>query len=217
MRNTAAASMTLEEARDAATAYVKRQLRRLSGLAVLGGGSFILASLATWNIADPSLNHASGNPVTNAMGPFGAILADILTQSFGIAAMMALVPLFSIGWTMARGKPGRTGRARGLAWLGFTLSAAGARAALPVTASWALPTGLGGVFGELVLKPWALFAGQYPSGAAHSARSAWRSSGWSASAALKISLTPTMRAGPSPPCLALSPIIASACRRACAG
>ena len=55
----------LDDARERAADYVRRLVLRLAGLALALAGLFVLLALATWNVTDPSLSHATGNPVTN--------------------------------------------------------------------------------------------------------------------------------------------------------
>ncbi|NJR13413.1 MAG: cell division protein FtsK, partial [Phyllobacteriaceae bacterium] len=105
MRSQVSASLVVEQARGAVVDFARRQLARLAGVACIGAALFGTGALATWNIADPSLNHATGNPVTNALGPFGAIFGDLATQLFGIGALVALLPLAALGVTLARGLP----------------------------------------------------------------------------------------------------------------
>ncbi len=64
------------------------------GLAVLG--VVLFAALVTYRADDPSLNHLSDAPPQNALGFFGATLADMLQQTVGW--MSALVVCASFGW-----------------------------------------------------------------------------------------------------------------------
>ena len=45
-------------------------------LAVLTAAGWL--SLMTWSAQDPSLTHAAGGTTRNLMGPFGAIVSDLL-------------------------------------------------------------------------------------------------------------------------------------------
>ncbi|WP_173934164.1 DNA translocase FtsK [Chelativorans sp. Marseille-P2723] len=145
-------------------AFLRRQAMRGVGLLLLVLVSFCLTSLATWNVADPSFSHATDNPVTNVMGYPGAIYSDIAMQFFGIAAVASLVPAVFWGIILAGAhgldRPGR----RAAAWLAGSLLAAGAAGCISPTATWPLPTGLGGVFGDMVLALPAMAIGDYPSG-----------------------------------------------------
>src|ERR671933_813582 len=63
-----------------------RRMQEGAGLAVILAAALLGASLASWSIADPSLNHATGAPVRNLLGRPGAFLADPLMQALGLAA-----------------------------------------------------------------------------------------------------------------------------------
>ena len=63
----------------------------------------LAASLATWSVSDPSFNHATGGQVRNALGTPGAVLADILMQTIGLATAVFLIPLVLWGWRLLTG------------------------------------------------------------------------------------------------------------------
>ncbi len=69
-----------------------RQIGVFIGLGLLGFIIFCVFALATWNVADPSLTHASTNEVTNLMGWMGAIFSDFIMQFFGLASLSVLLP-----------------------------------------------------------------------------------------------------------------------------
>ncbi|EBW2353261.1 hypothetical protein C9W97_25285, partial [Salmonella enterica subsp. enterica serovar Enteritidis] len=57
-------------------AFLWRQAGRILGLGLISGVVLGVCALATWNVADPSFSHATGNEVTNAIGYPGAVFAD---------------------------------------------------------------------------------------------------------------------------------------------
>ena len=146
------------------TAFARRQIERLAGFAMITVAAAGVASLATWNVADPSFSHATDNPVTNALGFAGAVYADIAMQFFGLSALITLLPLMAWGvfFVTTRGVDRLPKRA--LAWLGASMLFAGAVGCIAPPESWSLPSGLGGVMGDLVLKLPSLFIGGYPTG-----------------------------------------------------
>ena len=146
--------------------FLRRNLVGASGLAIIAVAAMLAASLATWSVGDPSLNHATDGPVRNALGAPGAILADILMQTIGLATAVFLVPLVLWGWRLLTGHALGIGRKRLAFWLIGTSLAAGALASLPLPDSWPLPTGLGGFFGDTVHHIPALITGNMTSGAA---------------------------------------------------
>ncbi|UCI08363.1 FtsK/SpoIIIE family DNA translocase [Mesorhizobium sp. B1-1-8] len=164
MRSGASAPLALTDTGHGIHAFARRQVGRLVGAGLLLLVVFGVASLATWNVADPSFSHATANIVTNAMGYAGAVFSDLAMQFFGLAAVAALVPALIWGFLLfsARGidKLGR----RGLAWFGFALLAAAIAGCVTPPNTWPLPTGLGGVFGDMVLKIPGIAVGGYPKG-----------------------------------------------------
>jgi S-DNA-T family DNA segregation ATPase FtsK/SpoIIIE len=152
------------QARGVLQDFALRQLQRLSGLGLIGVALFGTASLATWNIADPSLNHATGNPVTNAMGAPGAVFADLATQIFGLGALPAMLPVAALGLTLAQGRHAGSGRARAMNAFLAVLVFCAAFACLSRPVTWPLPSGLGGLAGDMLMKLPAALLGGYPSG-----------------------------------------------------
>ncbi len=143
----------------------RRQFYILFGLGLLALTGMAVGALATWNVADPSFSHATDNPVTNALGYPGAVFSDIAMQFFGLASVPALLPLAV--WSlllMTRGGIGRVAK-RSFAWLGAALLFAAIASCFSVPASWPMPIGLGGVFGDMILKFPGLFLGSFPQGA----------------------------------------------------
>ena len=144
--------------------FLQRLILRAAGVALLCLCGFAVAALATWNVADPSFSHATDNVVTNAMGYPGAIFSDIGMQFFGLASVAALVPAFAWGLFMIAARlPDRLPR-RGVAWLAAAILASAVAGCFSAPPTWPLPTGLGGVVGDMVLKLPGLFAGGYPQG-----------------------------------------------------
>jgi len=130
--------------------FLRRNLVGAAGLGIIAVAAMLAAALATWSVSDPSLNHATGDSIRNALGAPGAILADILMQTIGLATAVFLIPLVLWGWRLLTGHALRIGRRRLVYWLIGSSLAAGALASLPVPESWPLPTGLGGFFGDTV-------------------------------------------------------------------
>ncbi|MCZ8544155.1 DNA translocase FtsK [Mesorhizobium qingshengii] len=164
MRSGASAPLALTDTGHGMQAFARRQVGRLVGAGLFALVAFGVASLATWNVADPSFSHATNNTVTNAMGYAGAVFSDLAMQFFGLAAVAALVPAVIWGFLLfsARGVD-RLPR-RGLSWFGFALLAAAMAGCVVPPKTWPLPTGLGGVFGDMVLKIPGVVIGGYPTG-----------------------------------------------------
>ncbi len=126
-----------------------RRFRRGMALVLLVVVGMAALALVSWSVDDPSLNHATDGPVTNWMGARGAVFADMVMQLFGLASIAVLVVLLEWvrRWMVGAIVPRIGGRALvlllGLPFVGALLSH------LPTPMSWPLPTGLGGVVGDL--------------------------------------------------------------------
>jgi len=145
---------------DAMRDALRRRLRELGGLALIVLATLVALALATWSVQDPSLSHATNAHVRNILGVSGAIVADLLTQLFGLAALAFILPIAIWGWRLVTHRPMQRERMRLLFWLLGVLLTAGCAAALPRSSAWPLPVGLGGVIGDWMLRlPAALSGG----------------------------------------------------------
>jgi S-DNA-T family DNA segregation ATPase FtsK/SpoIIIE len=132
---------------DAINGWLRTVLGYLVLLACAAGG----ACLLTWSAADPSLTHATGAAARNALGPIGAILADLVMQLLGLAGVFVLLP--PSFWALQLVSAQRLGRMRTQLLLApaAILLLAGAAAALPSAPAWPLHHGYGGMLGDLGL------------------------------------------------------------------
>ncbi|WP_455480630.1 DNA translocase FtsK 4TM domain-containing protein [Bartonella sp. B12(2025)] len=131
-----------------------RQIGVFIGLGLLGFIVFCVFALATWNVVDPSLTHASTNEITNIMGWPGAIFSDFVMQFFGLASLCVLLsPLFWSFLLLAQ-KDIHNLMFRLVLWvistICFLVSFALMTPIIPFT-YWPLPMGLGGVLGDKIL------------------------------------------------------------------
>jgi S-DNA-T family DNA segregation ATPase FtsK/SpoIIIE len=117
-------------------------------LAVVGGA--LLVALVSYNPADPSLSTAAERPVTNLAGPAGAIVADLLLQGFGWAAMLPSAVALGWAWRLATHKGLAPFAGRVAAVLAALPLLAGALHLLPVGAGGPTLAGSGGAMGELL-------------------------------------------------------------------
>ncbi|CAM9697654.1 unnamed protein product, partial [Phaeothamnion confervicola] len=130
---------------------VRRRLCECGGIALLVLAAILSLGLATWSVQDPSLSHATDAPVKNLLGTAGAIGSDLLIQLFGLAAVVLLLPIAIWGWRIATHRTFDREWQRLIVWLIGTLLGSAFAACLPKSASWPLPTGLGGVIGDALL------------------------------------------------------------------
>lgn len=142
-------------------ALIRRNLSTMSGLFLLLLSAAGAAALATWSIKDPSLNTATNGAVHNILGTSGAIAADLMMQVIGLASIIFLFPMALWGWRLIIGQQFIHERRQLSGWILSTFAWAGFLAVLPVPSRWPLPTGLGGLFGDLLLRiPEALIGKQ---------------------------------------------------------
>ncbi|MGC1317840.1 MAG: DNA translocase FtsK 4TM domain-containing protein [Pseudolabrys sp.] len=130
---------------------IRRRLSELAGLALISLALLGAIALATWSIQDPSLSHATQKPMHNLLGFPGAIFSDLAMQLLGLASILLLVPEVLLGWRLVSHRP-MGEKWRSLLWIVATFLAAAFASALPHIVSWPLPTGLGGVAGDAVLR-----------------------------------------------------------------
>jgi S-DNA-T family DNA segregation ATPase FtsK/SpoIIIE len=83
---------------------IHRLPMRLVGGALVAMAVIGWISLATWSIADPSLNRASGGTPSNLLGSTGASLADMLFQMLGLASITLFLPPAAWGVAMLSGE-----------------------------------------------------------------------------------------------------------------
>ena len=119
-------------------------------LAVLTAAGWL--SLMTWSAQDPSLTHAAGGTTRNLMGPFGAIVSDLLLQSIGLAAIFGMVVISFWSAELVLRRRLVELRIRLIIAPIALLVLAGALASVAAPASWPLHQGLGGALGTLVFK-----------------------------------------------------------------
>ncbi|MBX9711909.1 MAG: DNA translocase FtsK 4TM domain-containing protein [Xanthobacteraceae bacterium] len=129
-----------------------RRLRELAGLGVLALCCASAAALMTWSVQDPSLSHATSGKIRNIMGWPGAIGADLLMQIFGLGAIMVIMPVAVWGWRLLTHRHFDREAIRIGCWVLCAMIAAGFASCWPRSGAWPLPTGLGGVVGDAIVR-----------------------------------------------------------------
>ncbi|MGD0023095.1 MAG: DNA translocase FtsK 4TM domain-containing protein, partial [Xanthobacteraceae bacterium] len=133
-------------------AVLQRRLREVGGIALISLAMMAALALATWSVHDPSLSHATDAPVHNLLGMPGAIAADLMMQLLGLGSLALLLPIAVWGYRLLGHRPLSHEQLRVVLWLlGAVLTAAFA-SCLPRSSHWPLPSGLGGVIGDAVLR-----------------------------------------------------------------
>ena len=136
-----------------------RRLRELAGLSLISLAGVAAAALMTWSVQDPSLSHATSRPIRNVLGYPGAIGADLLMQILGLGAIMLILPIAVWGWRMLTHRTFDREALRLGCWILCTVIAAGFASCWPHGGGWALPTGLGGVVGDALVRTPAVVFG----------------------------------------------------------
>jgi DNA segregation ATPase FtsK/SpoIIIE, S-DNA-T family len=142
-----------------------RRLRELAGLALMALSGVAAAALMTWSVQDPSLSHATSRAIRNIVGYPGAIGADLLMQILGLGAIMLILPVAVWGWRMVTHRTFDREALRIACWILCTVISAGFASCWPHGGAWPLPTGLGGVVGDALVRAPAVVFG--PPGTAY--------------------------------------------------
>src|SRR5689334_10896939 len=136
-----------------------RRLRELTGLVLIGFAGVAAAALMTWSVKDPSLSHATSRAIHNIVGYPGAIGADLLMQILGLGAIMLILPTAVWGWRMMTHRDFDRQALRLGCWVLTIVIASGFASCWPRSAAWPLPTGLGGVVGDALVRAPAVVFG----------------------------------------------------------
>ena len=126
---------------------------RLRGVLEAGFGLALTFALASYNATDSSLNASSAGPPVNFMGRFGATIADVGLQSFGLSAWVLALLMILGGLGAATGQTLHAHGRRANVWavLIGLVALSGALAGPAPPLSWPLAKGLGGFWGDSVL------------------------------------------------------------------
>jgi S-DNA-T family DNA segregation ATPase FtsK/SpoIIIE len=138
---------------------IRKRVREIGGLALIAVTAIAAAALASWSAKDPSLSYATSAPVRNLLGTGGAITSDLLMQLIGLASVALVAPIAAWGWRLVTHRVLDREGLRLVFWFVGTLLAAGFASCLPRTHGWPLPSGLGGVLGDALLRGPAALAG----------------------------------------------------------
>jgi DNA segregation ATPase FtsK/SpoIIIE, S-DNA-T family len=136
-----------------------RRLRELAGIGLLALSGVAAAALMTWSVQDPSLSHATSRAMRNIVGYPGAIGADLLMQILGLGAIMLILPVAVWGWRMLTHRTFDREALRITCWILCTAISAGFASCWPHGGAWPLPTGLGGVVGDALVRAPAVVFG----------------------------------------------------------
>ena len=136
-----------------------RRLREFAGLSLIALSGVAAAALMTWSVQDPSLSHATSRAIRNIVGYPGAIGADLLMQILGLGAIMLILPVAVWGWRTLTHRSFDREALRLGCWVLCTVISAGFASCWPHNGAWPLPTGLGGVVGDALVRAPAVVLG----------------------------------------------------------
>lgn len=137
---------------DSVKNFLSRLFVRAWGTVLLASFAACVAALYSYDLNDPSWNHAGQGELNNLLRLPGAYSSDVLIQSLGLAAYVLILPLLTWGWRVIslKGLP--------LIFLHLlilpllVMSAALTISTIPVYESWPLVNvGLGGFVGQMLL------------------------------------------------------------------
>nr|WP_245731057.1 DNA translocase FtsK [Rubrimonas cliftonensis] len=134
------------------TAFARRRGSELAGLGLIVVGMALSLALLSYDVGDPSWFVSTAQAPRNALGEAGALLADPLIRSLGLAAAAPALLLLVWGWRLI------SHRGAERAWTRVAIGALATPAAAMFAschapfAGWPLETsGLGGLLGDMTL------------------------------------------------------------------
>ncbi len=133
---------------DEMRAALTRRAWQAGGVAVIALIGTASVALISWSAQDPSLNNAAEGDVRNLLGAPGALVADILMQTFGLGTIALIFPPAAWGWRLALLRTLDREKLRFVAWIFAALMAASFAESLPDPDHWPLPGGVGGIVGH---------------------------------------------------------------------
>ena len=128
---------------------MRHRMGQLGGIALALVAMLLLLALLSYNPHDPSLNTATSRHPSNWVGLAGAMVADVLIQSFGIACVLPVLAMLAWAWRLLN-RP----RLQFMIRLWTTLlalpAAATVLAAFSGPTNWPASAGLGGAIGDVL-------------------------------------------------------------------
>ena len=135
--------------------FLRDRTNEAMGIAALFAAGWAALALASWNPADPSLNHATTVEPQNWLGTDGALAADLMLQAVGLAAAVPVIILAVWGTRLLIHLEIERIGLRLLAVIGATLGLAFATSLFDLS----ILSGAGGAAGALLLSATNAVAG----------------------------------------------------------
>ncbi len=145
-------------------AFFRRRMVELSGLALLLLGGALALAFFGYHPTDPSLNTATDGAALNPLGLAGAVAADLVLQSLGLAGYLLSLVSVVWGWRLM------TKKANPHLWLSLAvlplalIFAAIALSILPTPQGWPASFSSGGFAGQSLLSLLLGWAGKLGTG-----------------------------------------------------
>jgi S-DNA-T family DNA segregation ATPase FtsK/SpoIIIE len=137
---------------EGSSAFFVRRVSEITGAGLVVLAVMYLAALISYAPTDPSLNSAADGPVLNWLGSQGATIADLMLQTFGLAAIAPAIAVLTWGALLVRKLGIDTLWLRATCVLSGCVMLAVSLAVFQPFANWPLATGLGGVTGAVLLE-----------------------------------------------------------------
>ena len=121
--------------------FLRLRILETCAIALMLFSVVLAVCLAGFHPADPSLNTSNPETIRNPVGWGGAMIADLVLQSLGLAGALLVFVFFAWGWRLFKNK--RLDNA----WIGLTLLPISLLlfsivfAGLPATGFWPLDSG----------------------------------------------------------------------------
>ncbi len=145
----AALAETLADFRAWLNHMMSQTVRRGFGIALIFAAVALVATLASFDAADPSFDNATGGPAANWLGVPGAYVSSFLLRIFGVGALALVLPISVWGWRLTMGRSlSQTGWRIAAFILGLLFVDAGLGI---VPGGEYLPAGYGGFVGTLTV------------------------------------------------------------------
>jgi S-DNA-T family DNA segregation ATPase FtsK/SpoIIIE len=137
--------------RAAVAITLRRLIARGLGVVFITAAIGTFAAIATYTPTDPSWNNASGALVQNALGLWGANVADAIWQSVGLVAWGVAIPPLAWGLWLVDGRIGLRLLLRVVTWAVSLLLIATFLTLFPPLLGTQDPANLGGALGNVIL------------------------------------------------------------------
>ena len=136
--------------RAAIATTMKRLFVRSIGLSFIVAAVATVTAVVTYTPTDPSWNNATGAAAENALGLWGANIADMIWQSLGLCAWLIAIPPFAWGLWLVDGRIGLKLARRTSAWIAGMLALAMFLSLFPQLFGTGAANGLGGAVGDVL-------------------------------------------------------------------